>query len=171
MRHRPTTTTLDFRRCMSRPRSTGPPALRRASSGPRSYFGRDDVLHLVFVEGSTVVGVEPPALNGNGVGVNVGCNHLELAGAQGWQLSHQILVSPALLEEVSDLFDVLWLREPSDEGRVGLGEDLVVHVTHVLGGQDASNTVLSGLFEDQFDEVLSPVDCEGEEGGKAPLRP
>ena len=101
-----------------------------------------------------MVGVEPSALNGNRVGVHVRCDHLELSGTQGGQLGHQILIATAFLEQVTHFFDVLRLREAPDEGRVGLSEDLVVHVAHVLGRQYAGNPVFSGLFENQFDQVF-----------------
>ena len=55
---------------------------------------------------------------------------------------------------MAHLLDVLRLREPSDEGRVGLSEDFVIHVADVLSGQHARHAVLSRLFENQLDEVL-----------------
>ena len=101
-----------------------------------------------------MVGVEPAALNGNGVGVNIWSDHLELARPEGRQLSNEVLVATAFLEQVPNLLNVLWLGEPSDERRVGLREDFVIHVTHVLRRQNAGYPVFSGLLEDEFDEVF-----------------
>ena len=134
--------------------STGTTASGRTGFGPSTNFRRDDFFDLVFVERCPVVGVEPAALDGNGVGIHVGGHHLKLAGTERGQLGHEVLVATALFEQVPDLFDVLRLGEPTDEGRVGLSEDLVVHVADVLGGEHARHTVLSRLLENQLDEVL-----------------
>ena len=139
---------------MSGTRSTGAPSPGRAGFCPRSNLRRDDFFDLIFIERCTVVGVEPAALDRNRISVHVGRHHLELTGPERGQLSDQVLVASAFLEQVANFLDVLRLGEPSDEGRVGLSEDFVVHVTDVLCGQHTCYTVLSRLLENQFDEVL-----------------
>ena len=69
-------------------------------------------------------------------------------------MSDQIDVAAGLLQQVTNFLDVLRLGEAADEGGVGLCEDFVVHVADVLRGQNAGHAVLSGLLEDEFDEVL-----------------
>ena len=101
-----------------------------------------------------MVGVQPSALQREGVLVNVRSDDLELAGAQRGQLSDQIDVAAGLLQQVTDFLNVLRLGEAADEGGVGLCEDLVIHVADVLRGQHAGHTVLSCLLEDEFDEVF-----------------
>ena len=101
-----------------------------------------------------MVRVEPSALNGHRVWINVGCNHLELAGTERGQLCNQILVPPALFEQVSDFLYVLGLGESSDEGGICLSKDFVVYVTDILCSKNARYAVFSGLFENQFDEVF-----------------
>ena len=100
------------------------------------------------------VGVEPAALNGNGVGVNIRGDHLELTGPEGRELSNEVLVTAAFFEQVPNFLDVLWLGEPSDERRVGLREDFVIHIAHVLCRQNAGYPVFPCLLEDEFDEVF-----------------
>ena len=55
---------------------------------------------------------------------------------------------------MADFLNVLGLREATDEGRVGLGEDLVVNVADILRRQNAGYAVFSGLLENEFDEVF-----------------
>ena len=126
----------------------------RARTRPTAHVIADQFLHLVFRQRSAVVGVQPSALQREGVLVNVRSDDLELAGAQRGQLSDQIDVAAGFLQQVTDLLDVLRLGEAADEGGVGLCEDLVVHVADVLRGQNAGHAVFSGLFEDEFDEVF-----------------
>ena len=101
-----------------------------------------------------MVGVEPATLDGNRIGVHVGRDHLKLSGPKCGELGDQILVAAAFLEQVANFLNVLRLRESSDEGGVGLGENLVVNVTDVLGRKHTRYTVLPGLFENELDEVL-----------------
>ena len=101
-----------------------------------------------------MVGVEPAALDGNGIGVHVGRDHLKLAGPKRGELGDQILVTAAFLEQVANLLNILRLCETTDEGGVGLGQNLVVDVTDVLGRQHTRYAVLPCLFEDELDEVL-----------------
>ena len=101
-----------------------------------------------------MVGVEPTALDGHGVGVHVGRDHLELAWAERWKLRNEVLVATAFLQQMPNLLYVLRLGESTDEGRVGLSEDFVVDIADVLSGQNARYTVLSRLFENEFDEVF-----------------
>ena len=121
---------------------------------PCSNFGRNDVFNLIFVEWSTVVRVQPTTLDWNRGGVDVRSNHLELSWAKSWQLCNQILVSSALFEKMANLLNILRLSESSNEGRIGLSENLVVNIGNVLCRQDTSNTVFSCLFENKFDEIF-----------------
>ena len=127
---------------------------RRPCFGPCSDFIGHDFFDLIFVQRSTVVSVQPSALDRYGGRVDIRRNHLELTRPEGWQLSDQILVAPAFFQQMAHLFDILWLSEATDECRVRLRQDFVINVADILRSKNTRNTVFSGLFENEFDEVL-----------------
>ena len=121
---------------------------------PSPYLSRNDVLNLIFIERSAVIGVQPTTLDGNGCWVNIGSNHLELSWAKCWQLCDQILVASTLFEKVAYLLNILWLCEASNEGRVRLSQDLVINIRDVLRCKNACDPIFPSLFENQFDQIF-----------------